>query len=442
MKVFIPLFLLICLLSFTFPNSNPISASGSSDDLTRTGDLVFVVPIEGTIDPGLAAFLTRAFREAEKARATYILLEISTLGGTLAAALDIRDLFLASPIPVLVYVTDRAWSAGSLIAIAAQKLIMAPGASIGAAEPRPAEEKIISAWRAELEATAEKRGRDPAIAGAMAGALQDIPGVVEKGHILSLTAGRAKELGFIDAVATDRGETLRTLGLGNVAVRVFTPSVADNLARYVTSPAIAPLLLTLGFVGLLVELFIPGWGIAGTVGLLSFLLYFGGHMLAGFAGWEALALFALGIILLAVEAFIPGFGIFGLSGIVAVFYSIYLASASSQQALQSISIALVISILTGFALAHYGRRRGWWRGLVLGAAETSRHGYVPQRYRPELMGKTGVVLTPLRPAGMAEINGERVDVVSDGEFIPKGAMVKVVKIEGTRALVKILEERD
>jgi len=429
----LPFVLLLSLWLITPPAR--VGAEGKADQ-----QLVLVAPYKGTVDAAMVAFFNRALQEAERVSARYVLVELTTLGGTLDAALDLRDLFLASPVPVAVFVPDRAWSAGSLLAIAGEKLIMAPGASIGAAEPRPAEEKIVSAWRGELEATAEKRGRNPLIAGAMAGAVQDLPGIIEKGKILTLTANRARELGFSDATAGSREEAIAALGLKNPNVTIFTPSWADLVARYVTNPAVAPLLLLVGFVGLLVELFLPGWGIFGTLGLLSLLLYFGGHMLAGLAGWETLALFALGIILLAIEAFIPGFGIFGFGGIVAVLTSIYLAAPSPQQALASIAVALLGTVVTGYFLARYGRRRGWWRDLILGAKETNRQGYVPRRYRPELVGKTGVVVTPLRPAGMAEIDGERVDVVSDGQFIPRGAWVKVIKVEGTRALVAVVGE--
>ena len=143
------------------------------------GATVYVIPIEGTIEPGLVEFVKRALNEAKRDGVEGYF-EIDTFGGRVDAATELVDLMLEMPMPVIAHVRGRAWSAGALIALAADYLVMAPGSSMGAAEPRPAEEKVISALRAEFESLAERNGRDPQVAAAMVDKDVVIEGLVER----------------------------------------------------------------------------------------------------------------------------------------------------------------------------------------------------------------------------------------------------------------------
>ncbi|HAV21169.1 MAG TPA: peptidase S14, partial [Firmicutes bacterium] len=183
----------------------------------------------------------------------------------------------------IAYVKGRAWSAGALITLAAEKIVMARTASIGAAETIPKEEKQISALRGEFEATAENRGRDPEIAAAMVDADISIEGLVAKGKLLTLTAQRAKDLGFIDAIAASRQEALAEFGLEGAKVVETAQTRAEKLARFLTDPTVSSILLTLGFLGLLFEITTPGWGVPGTVGVLALAQFFGGRLVVGLA---------------------------------------------------------------------------------------------------------------------------------------------------------------
>lgn len=427
-----------CLLAPAASAAQAGGPTGTTGGGSPGSGRVLVVPISGNIETGLARFLGRAFDRAEAIGADLILLEINTPGGRVDAALEIVDRILQSPIPVAAYVPGRAWSAGALLAIAAPRIVMAPGSSIGAAEPRPAEEKIISALRAEFEAVAEKNGRDPTIAAAMVDADVEIPGLVAKGKILTLTAEAARERGYADAIAATREGALEALGLapGAAEVQEIGPSTAERIARFITDPVVAPLLLSLGFLGLLAEITSPGWGVPGSLGLLALGLFFGGHFLAGFAGWEVILLFVVGLLLIAVEFVVPGFGIFGIAGIAAVVTSIIFASASVEQALRSLGLSLVLSVGFGIVLARQGVRRGWWRRLILGEAVTGRSGYVDAHGLASLVGQEGTTLTPFRPAGTVAVGGRRLDAVSEGDFIPAGHPVVVVAAEGWRLIVR------
>ncbi|NPV26854.1 MAG: nodulation protein NfeD [Firmicutes bacterium] len=417
---------------------------------SRPGGLVYVIPVNDEINPGIARFIARGYQQAIQNKANWVILELNTPGGRIDSALKIRDIILESPVPTVVYVTPhRALSAGALITLAGKKVAMTPGTTIGAAEPiiltaggyQRADEKIISAWTAEMVETARTNGRNPQIAAAMADPNVEIPGLVEKGKLLTLGAEQAQSLGIADWLVSDRVTLLRQLEASEFETVTLQPSVAETLAGWVTGPVVGPLLLTVGLAGLVLEFFTLGWGVAGTIGLLSLGLYFGGHLLAGLAGWESVILFIGGVILLLLEILvIPGVGITGLAGVVAIVASIFLAAGSATEALFSLGVALVgtlVVLIVGWCVM---KKRNLWSRLILGTRQENAAGYVaPRRELSQYLGKTGVTLSILRPAGVAEIEGVRLDVVTEGGFIPPKTSVRVVQVEGTRVVVRPVE---
>jgi len=138
-KIFITIFLLFLILSSIYAQNQN----------------VYIIPIKGTIELGLASFVERSIREHPNAKA--FIFEIDTFGGRVDAAIKIRDTILATPTLTIAFIKDRAWSAGALIALSCEKIVISPSGSIGAAEPRPADEKTISALKAEFESTAKKK---------------------------------------------------------------------------------------------------------------------------------------------------------------------------------------------------------------------------------------------------------------------------------------------
>nr|MBA2595164.1 ATP-dependent Clp protease proteolytic subunit [Chloroflexia bacterium] len=158
---------------------------------------VLVVQIRDEIDLGLAPYLARVLEQAKREQASAVVLEIDTPGGRLDAALQMRDALLGSPVRTIAFVNRNAFSAGALLAIAANEVYMAPGAVIGAATPvtgtgEAADEKVISAVRTTFKSTAESRGRDPRIAEAMVDPSIEIEGLVNRGQLLTLTTTEAQ----------------------------------------------------------------------------------------------------------------------------------------------------------------------------------------------------------------------------------------------------------
>ena len=420
------------------PGRGPTPPAAASSATGTPPQRVLVIPVRGNIEPGLARFVMRGLAQAQRERAA-VLLEISTFGGRVDGATEIRgaiDAAVDAGVPLAAWVPDRAISAGALIAIAAPALYMAPDATLGAAEPRPADEKTISFVRAEFEAAARSRGRDPQVAAAMVDKDVAIPQLVEKGHILTLTGEKAHAIGFIEGLADSRQEALAAAGWAGLPVDELAPTAGERLARFVTDPVVAPILLSIGMAGLVAEFYVPGFGFPGIVGLLSLALFFGGHLLAGVAGWEAALLFLVGVVLMAVELVMPGFGIFGMAGLLAMGAAIVLVTGDVRRGLEALLAGIVVTLAVVVALGRVAGRRGLWRRLALPTRLGEAEGVRSTAADPTLVGQRGRALTPLRPAGTAAVGGRRVDVVTEGEYLPAGTAVEVIRVEGRRVVVR------
>lgn len=403
--------------------------------------IVYVVPLTGPVEPGLQRFLERSFREAERLGAQIIILELNTPGGRVDSASDIRDLIFDSPVPIYAYVRFSAISAGAFLALACEKLFMAPGSSIGAAELRSitgAEvgEKELSYWESQMRTVAERQGKDPQVAAAMARREIVIEGLVTGEELLTLTSAEAERIGFIDGIFATRADLLAHLGYQDAVIILAEQSPAEGLARFITHPAVATLLITIGFAALMIEVMTAGFGVAGIISLLAFSLFFGGHIIAGLAGMEVVFLFLLGVVLLLVEATFPNFGIIGLSGVAAIVGSVVLSASTAEEGLRMFALSIFFAVLILLISLRFLKRTGLWSQLVLQFAETKEQGYVGPADWAYLLEQEGIALTSLRPSGTAVINGKRVDVVSEGGFIDQEAKVIITAVEGTRVIVR------
>lgn len=416
-----------------------ILSVGMADANSET---VYIIPVENEVERGLEAFIKRSIREAEKQKAERIILEIHTPGGFVHAAGNIAQLLRETNIKTTAFIKKDALSAGAYIALNADEIVMTPGSRIGAAaiidqEGNMADEKMHSAWLADMKASAELNGRDPIFALAMADPEIDLPEYdAEKGKLLTLTASQALAVGYAEALVEDRNELLAYLNMENAKIVESELTVSERIARFVTHPVIVPILLTLASLGLVLELYSPGFGIPGFIGLASLFLYFFGHMLAGFAGWEALILLLAGLILLFIEIFTPGFGIFGISGIVSIFISIFLtSSATFVDTLLYVMIAMMTTIAASALYIRFFGYKGFLKRLVLADNLSTDLGYVANETNQDIVGQIGIAATPLRPSGRMELNGKFFDVVSEAGFVEQGKPVVVIESKGSRIVV-------
>lgn len=417
--------------------------------------VVYVAPVEGVIDLGLAPFIQRVLDDAAEAGAAAVILEINTFGGRVDAAVQIRDAMLRAPVRTVAFVDKRAISAGALIALAAEKLVMAEGGTIGAAAPvlagqpgaaaQPVSEKTVSYVRKEFRATAESRKRPPLIAEAMVDADVEIRGVIEKGKLLTLTTEEALKHKVADFRADTMERVLAQLGLGGAEIRRASPNWAENVVRFLTHPVISSLLITIAILGIVIEIRTPGFGVPGALGIASLALFFWGHWLVQLAGWEELLLAAAGIILLALELLvIPGFGVAGVLGIVAILASLVLSLVGPGDTATFILVAagrvvfaLLFALLASLVLLRFLPHLPFGRRLILDRGLAAVQGYVSAPASDaQWLGKRGRASSPLRPAGIAEFDGRRVDVVSEGELIDAGQFIEVTRVDGNRIVVR------
>ena len=184
---------------------------------------VIIIPVQGEIETGLAFFIQRMIRKAEREGAVAVVLEINSNGGLISAAEEVKDTLLHSEVKTIAYVKNRALSAAALIAISCHKIVMEPGSEMGAATPimlaggsvQAAEAKFVSAFKAEFEASAEKRKRPTALAAAMVDKDHDeLPdGLGKRGTILTLTTETARDHGYCDVIASNIESALMQLKL-------------------------------------------------------------------------------------------------------------------------------------------------------------------------------------------------------------------------------------
>ena len=326
------------------------------------GGNAWIIPIQGDIEPSLAAFVRREARKALSEGADYLIFEIDTFGGRVDSALQITS-FITSVrnARTIAWVNNSetsmgvSWSAGALIAFACAEIYMAPGTSMGAAAPvvsstggamEAADEKSVSAVRSQMAALAERNGHPVGLALAMvdldvelwevtmngrttALTLTDLErlerdpnspspqrvGIISPvGKLLSLTAGEAERYGLAAGLVQSRENLLSQVGVTGT-ITESAPSMADTVISFLTSGAVQTILILLGLVMIFLEIQSPGFGIPGITAVIAFLVVFGSSALLGRVGSLEIILFLAGLGLLAVELFVlPGFGVIGISG--------------------------------------------------------------------------------------------------------------------------------
>jgi membrane-bound serine protease (ClpP class) len=410
---------------------------------------VYRIPVTGTIENGLAPFIARSLREAAEAGAKAAILDLDTPGGRVDAAERIVDAIRASSIPVYAFVNPRAFSAGAMIALATNGIYMVPGGVMGAATPVDgggvkAPEKYVSAMRAEFRALAEANGLDPKIAEGMVDETIDIPGVKPAGQLLTLSTSEALQVGFAKAEVRDLDGVLNAIMHDGALMVQAEPNWAELLVRFFTHPMVSPLLLSLGMLGLIFEIKSGAFGLGGLVSLASLGLFFGSHLLLGLAGWEEVLLLGIGLIALGVEVFLlPGFGVAGIVGIVLITGSMLLsligAGPTFTDFLQAGAVMAAAFLVTGAVLFGWLRHlpnSQRWSGLFLRDSTKAGEGFISALPRGDLVGRSGVAQTDLRPSGTATVDGERLDVVTEGEWVKAGAAVTVIRSEGYRHIVR------
>lgn len=419
------------------------------------GHKIILANIDGEIDLGLAPHIRRIVKEAEKQSADAIIFKINTFGGRVDAATQIKDAILDSKVRTVAFIDKRAISAGALISLSCEKIIMVPGASIGATTVvdqagQKQSEKYQSYMRSEMRATAEKNNRPTKIAEGMVDERIVVEGLVDSTQLITLTSEEAVKYGVADTILSSLSQVKEYLGLKGETVTEIGTNWAEDIVGFLHNPFISSILIMIGLVGMFTEIKTPGWGLPGTAAVVAIALLFGTNYILELASVVEILIFIVGVILLLVEIFvIPGFGILGVLGIICIIGSLFLGLISDFPlvdsemifgALMQLGLALTLSFVLILILSRILPKTHIWNNLILAKNIDSSSGYISYEPEiPELTGRKGEAMTDLRPAGTAVFNGKRYDVVTAGEYIVRGTKVIIKKVEGSKIVVETTE---
>ncbi len=425
-------------------------------------DTVLNLRVEKTISPVKVRVIQRAVDRANETGAQLLIIGLDTPGGLYSSTREIVEILLGSPVPIAVFVSPRgsqAGSAGTFITAAAHIAAMTPGSNIGAATPVSGTGEEISETLADkatndaaalIRAIAEERGRNP-------DALEETVR-----SAASYSASEALEADIIDLIADDipallvalDGRTVvtiageHTLELAGVEVREIKMQWRERFVDFISNPNIAFLLLTLGSIGLIIEMLTPGAigpGVAGIICLgLGFLAL--GNLPFN---WAGVAFILLAIVLAALEIFVSGFGALGIGAAVSLvvggllLFGDFGGGRITPPSFPTVSVSrwvlvgvggVVLSVAGYLAyeviMSRTGRRRGAGRSESAGGDGRSSPG--------SLVGQTGVVTSALQPRGVVALADETWSSVSnDGLHIPAGHRVRVVAVSGLLLTVEV-----
>jgi membrane-bound serine protease (ClpP class) len=434
--------------------------SQENDTIVPNKLLIYKFDIKKEIAPPIWRSTKMALEEAVEKKADLVLIEMSTYGGLLESADSIRTKILDSPIPVFVFINHNAASAGALIAIACDSIYMTTGSSIGAATVvdqtgAVVPDKYQSYMRAMMRSTAEATGRDPNIAQAMVDPRIKIEGVIDSGSVLTFTASEALKHGFCEGIAENTEEVLALAGIKDYEIIEQELKPMDKIIGFLINPVVSGILIMVIIGGIYFELQTPGIGFPSIAAILAALMYFAPLYLEGLADhWEIL-IFIVGIALIAVEIFaIPGFGVTGITGIVLVVTGLTLSLidnvgfdfthvnvnkiiSSFFLVIISIFMAIVASFLLTRSLFTHNRMFG---SLALETVESASEGYTTSDVEyVEMVGKTGIAHSILRPAGKVKIGDNVYDATALTGYIDQGEKIEVVRYETTQLFVKKAE---
>jgi len=415
---------------------------------------VYLGKIEGDIDLGLAPYVKRVVSEAEKNNASLIIFKINTFGGRVDGATQIKDAIINSKVETIAFIDKRAISAGSLIALSCNKIVMVPGASIGATtvvdqSGKKQAEKAQSYMRSEMRSTAERTGRRTDIAEGMVDERIEIEGLVDSTQLITLTSKEAKEYGIADTILVTLSDVMEYTGNENGNIVELDVNWGESFIRFINNPIITSILMMVIMVGMFMEIKSPGWGVPGTASLIALTLFFGAGYILEIASILDILLFIVGVALIVVEIFvIPGFGVFGIAGIILMITGLFMGLVSDFPLAESDLLSLAIVQLAGsfvlsgivmYFLVKTLPRTTMWNRLILSKGIKAKSGYTSNKEFKNLIGLQGEALTDLRPAGTAIIDGKRYDVVTQGDYIEKDSQIEVIEEEGSKIVVKVLD---
>lgn len=453
---------------------------------------VFIITIHGMVDGGLSSSIKRRVKIAQENGVDLIIFDLDTFGGRLDSAFEISEYISGlTGIKTIAFISQKAISAGALITLSCNEIVMTKEAELGDCEPiipipeggyQTAGEKVQTVLRAKFRKFAEKNGYPPLLAEAMVTSdmevyrieTEDKPEglfitskeleimteeeqkkikkkklIVEKGKLLTMHAKEAHEYGFSKYLVDNRAALLGIYGIKEDKTRELETNWSEEMVRFIGK--IAPILMTIGIISLYLEFKTPGFGLPGIFGILCFATIFLSKYLVGLAEAPEIIIFFIGVALLAVELFlIPGFGVTGIAGIIMMIIGLILSfqdftiprTPYDSEVLRKNLFMIVSSFFcSGFVivlLLKYMPGIPIFNRLVLTASEIPDYGFrdTGASFDTLLIGKKGITITPLHPSGRIELGEKLLDVITEGEFVEKGKTVEIIEAKGNRIIVR------
>lgn len=446
-----------------------------------------VIMFDRSIDARLAQTRISMIEKAiSRDGVNFVCLWIDSPGGNVNAGSNIAS-YLADlksdDVLTVAYIPQEARGIAALVALSCDEVVMYPRAKIGGGEEDLTDEQLADLKALIDKEIAPKKSRSPALLMAMfkndvaiheyentrSGvrsyfSINDFEDrndkdqwkrsvqVTEIGEPVLLSGDEADELGLTADLVDGFDEFKEVYGLEDDP-EVAAPNWADHLVRALANPALASLLILIGLGGMYAEIQAPGIGIGGFIAAVAFTLYFWANFMDNTASELEIVLFLFGLACLALEIFIiPGFGIFGLGGGVMIFVSLVLASQTFvlpstdaevrefRDSLLVVGGAIVGMIGVGTVLRRYLPHAPVFNKVMLTPPEGEGREQQFEREAivkyDDLIGETGVTTTQLTPSGKARLNGQLLDVISDGDLIPIDVEIEVVEVHGNRVIVK------
>ena len=477
-------FLIFILISFCMLFSGNITLA------SQKKQKVYIIPVTGTVEPGMAAYVKRALEEIKDETDAVFVFKMDSFGGRVDSALEIVDTI--SNVPkgkTIAFVEKRAISAGALIALSSNLLFMKENTIIGDCAPiiqtqkgqEMAGEKIQTVLRAKFRALAKKNNYPVVLAESMVTidmevyqvvmdgkksfmdkiAYDDLTEdekktitskktIVAKGELLTMHDAEAFDLGFSQKSVKDINEALLILGYEAPDIITIEESWSESLVRFFQP--FLPILMLIGIGAIYTEIKAPGFGLPGIIGIICLGLVFFGQYLVGLADYTELLLLLVGVLLLGVEVFVlPGFGVAGITGLIVIAVGLVLSfqgfvvpdpsfpwegallMKNLAQVLGSFMLAFLISLfMIRFVLPHLSKIIN---GPYLEATLSNSHVDITAGLGLK-HGDTGIAHSFLRPSGKVIINNKKIDAITQGEFIDQGTLVMIDKIEQNRVIVK------
>lgn len=407
--------------------------------LPALGQKIYVASVHGSINPSTASYIHETLKKAEAAEAECIIFKLNTPGGLLTSTREIVSDFLEAKIPVIVYVSPggaQAASAGVFITMAAHVAAMSPGTNIGAASPVAMQgqmdsimlHKAMNDAAAFIRSIAEKRNRNVAWAeDAVRNAVAITENEAVDKKVVELVCKGLDDLLYqLDGRVVEVDDKDRTLHTVDTEIVIVDMNWTERFFNVLSDPNIAYILFLLGVYGLLFEIYNPGSILPGVVGGICIILaFYSLHTLPiNYAG-VGLILFA--IILFIAEIKVTSYGLLSVGGVISlVLGSMMLIRSDSLLEFMEISLTVIITsaILT---VAFFT--------FVIGLGIKAQTLKVTTGVEG-MIGEIGETITQLNPEGKVRTHGEIWQSISESGTIPKGAKVKVSRIENLTLYVE------